>query len=130
MNAPTSLPDIQVSVEVKHLPQYSGGSRQLFAYLIRIENISPDSWQLLSRFWRITDALGRETVVEGEGVVGQQPVLPPQGVYVYDSLVTVEAAPARMEGHYIFQDAWGNTGRAEIAPFVLEVPSAGGRVLN
>lgn len=135
MTPPTPLPDIHIKVDVQYLAPFSKPdakpARHLFAYIIRIENHSADSWQLLRRHWHVTDGLGRVTDVEGEGVVGKQPILPPQGVYVYDSLVTLEAAPGRMEGHYIFRDAWGKLGRADIAPFVLALPEGeGGRVLN
>ncbi len=128
-----SLPEIDVRVQVstKYLPQHSSAARQFFAYVVHIENHTPDSWQLLRRVWYITDALDRQTVVEGEGVIGQQPILPPQGVYIYDSLVTLEAAPGRMKGHYILQDAWGHLGRANIATFALQVPGwEHNRVLN
>lgn len=125
------LHEIRVLVEVRHIAAYSTPQRQLFAYIIRIENHSETSWQLLRRTWRITDALGRETVVEGEGVVGQQPVIAPRGVYIYDSLVTLEAAPGRMGGEYLLQDAWGGLGRAEVGTFVLEAGQGSGeRVLN
>ena len=69
-----------------------------------------------------------ETLVDGEGVVGEQPVIPPGGHFVYDSFVTVEATPGRMGGHYVMQDAWGGHVQVPIEPFVLDVP--GTRVLN
>ena len=69
-----------------------------------------------------------ETVVDGEGVVGEQPVIPPGGAFVYDSFVTVQDTPGRMAGHYLMQDAWGVRAQVPIPPFVLEVP--GERTLN
>lgn len=127
MSQPDS-PDVSVQVEVSYLPAHSTPGRRVFAYVIRIENHSEDTWQLLARHWDIVDAGGRETAVDGEGVVGEQPVIPPGGTFVYDSFVTVQATPGRMSGHYVMQDAWGERVRVPIPAFVLEVP--GERVLN
>ena len=126
--APLPAPDIQVEVDVTHLPTHSTPGRQVFTYVIRIENRSDQTWQLLARHWDIVDAGGRETAVDGEGVVGEQPVIPPGGRFVYDSFVTLEATPGRMGGHYVMQDAWGAQAEVPIPPFMLEVP--GERTLN
>ncbi len=115
-------------MNVFHLSAHSTPGRQVFTYVIRIENHSEETWQLLARHWQIVDAGGRQTVVDGEGVVGEQPVIPPGGVFVYDSFVTVQDTPGRMEGHYVMQDAWGMRAQVPILPFVLEVP--GERMLN
>ena len=132
MNRPsapdTPLPDVRVSVEVQHLAGHSTPGRQLFTYLIRIENHSDQTWKLVARHWDIIDATGRETVVDGEGVVGEQPVIAPGGHFVYDSFVTVEATPGRMGGYYVMQDAWGVSVQVPIPDFVLDLP--GTRVLN
>ncbi len=121
-------PGIQVSVHVTHLAAQSTRERRVFSYVIRIENRSDQTWQLLTRHWDILDALGRETQVDGDGVVGEQPVIPPGGIFVYDSFVTVEAVPGRMGGYYVMQDAWGARAQVPIPPFMLDVP--GERTLN
>ena len=121
-------PDIDVVVEVQHLPAHSSPERQLFTYVITVHNRSDQTWQLTARHWEIVDATGRVTVVDGEGVVGEEPVLPPGGSFTYDSFVTLEATPGRMGGHYAVQDAWGVRAHVPIPAFVLEVP--GERVLN
>jgi len=126
--APDAAPDVRVQVDVSHLPAHSTPMRQVFAYVIRIENHSDQTWQLLARHWDILDASGRETVVDGEGVVGEQPLNTPGGAFVYDSFVTVQDTPGRMAGHYVMQDAWGARAQVPILPFVLEVP--GQRTLN
>lgn len=128
MTSPADGPDLRVTVDVRHLPAHSTPERRVFAYVVRIENRSDETWQLLTRHWDIVDASGRETVVDGDGVVGQQPLLGPGGVFVYDSFVTVQDTPGRMSGHYVMGDAWGERTRVPIPPFVLEVP--GERVLN
>lgn len=124
-----SPPDVRVSVEVSYLAAHSAPGRHLFAYVVRIENHSGDTWQLLARHWDIVDGAGRHTVVDGEGVVGERPVLAPGGVFVYDSLVTLEDPPGQMSGHYVMQDAWGVRARVPIPAFGL-VGEVGGRTLN
>ncbi|UBV41675.1 Co2+/Mg2+ efflux protein ApaG [Deinococcus taeanensis] len=121
-------PDVHVQVEIQHLAAHSTPERQLFTYVIRIENRSGDTWKLLARHWDIIDAHGQTTSVDGEGVVGEQPVLPPGGTFVYDSFVTLQTTPGRMSGHYVMQDAWGQTAHVPIPAFRLDVP--GTRTLN
>ena len=125
---PEATPDFRVSVQVTHLAAQSTPARRVFTYVIRIENRSDQSWQLRARHWDIVDALGHEINVDGDGVVGQQPIIPPGGTFVYDSFVTVEATPGRMGGHYVMQDAWGARARVPVPTFMLDVP--GERTLN
>ncbi|MBL4604636.1 MAG: Co2+/Mg2+ efflux protein ApaG [Flavobacteriaceae bacterium] len=56
-----------------------------FSYYITIENKSPDTVKLTDRHWRILDSLNATEIVEGEGVVGQTPVLEPHDTYTYKS---------------------------------------------
>ena len=124
-------PDISVTVQVQHVPSHSTPQRQLFAYFVTIENRTDDSWKLLRRHWNITSGDGRQFTVEGEGVVGEQPVLAPGAQYTYNSFVTLDALPGRMEGHYLMGDAWGQTAQVPIPPFRLDVlPTGGERWLN
>ena len=124
-------PDIRVTVRTLHLPQHSRPDRTVFAYFVRIENHADLTYRLMRRFWRVMDGRGAVTEVEGEGVVGETPLLAPGGVFEYDSLVTIEVPPGRMSGHYEFQDAWGERLNVPIPEFMLD---AGGgardRVLN
>ena len=129
-----AAPDIRVQVNVQYMADHSTPERHLFMYVIHIENRSDDTWQLLARHWDIMDATGRVTRVDGEGVVGEQPVLPPGGSFTYDSFVTVEATPASIRalptarpvvsqpppglaGSIIFMAvaAWADSGRAPAA---------------
>jgi ApaG protein len=125
---PDCVPDIRVSVQVTHLAAQSTPERRVFSYVIRVENRSDQTWQLLARHWDIVDARGHEIRVDGDGVVGEQPVIPPGGAFVYDSFVTLEATPGRMGGHYTMQDAWGARAKVPVPPFMLDVP--GERTLN
>jgi ApaG protein len=82
-----STRSITVTVEPSYLEDDSTPAKHEFrwAYRVRIENRSKGTVQLLSRYWRITDALGRIQEVHGPGVVGEQPVLEPGHAFEYQS---------------------------------------------
>ena len=76
----TTITDgVKVSVETQFQPEYSNpqGDHFMFAYKINIENLSDTTVQLLRRHWDIFDSNGIHREVEGEGVVGEQPVIEP-----------------------------------------------------
>ncbi len=74
--------------------------RYVWAYRVTIENHGERTVQLLSRSWRITDARGRTFLVEGEGVVGEQPVLEPGEAFEYTSGTPLETPSGFMTGQY------------------------------
>lgn len=97
--------------------------RFVFAYTVTIRNLGRMPVQLLSRYWRITNGNGRETEVQGEGVVGVQPHIEPGNDYQYTSGAVIETPMGTMEGHYEMIDAQGNALRVEIPVFRLAVPT-------
>ena len=74
-----------VRVSVSFLPEQSepASGRWFWAYHIRLENEGDQEVQLLTRRWVITDGRGARHTVEGEGVVGEQPVIAPGQSYDY-----------------------------------------------
>ncbi|MDX2285122.1 MAG: Co2+/Mg2+ efflux protein ApaG [Bacteroidia bacterium] len=117
---------IRVTVRSEYAPHESSPGHQyfVFSYEIEIANESRSPVQLLSREWRITDALGVKRLVQGEGVVGQQPVIAPGASYRYVSGCHFETPVGRMEGFYLMlrQD---NAARFEvqIPAFVMALPA-------
>ncbi|MEL6772556.1 MAG: Co2+/Mg2+ efflux protein ApaG [Bacteroidota bacterium] len=95
------------------------GGRFVFAYFVRIENDAHGEVQLLRRHWIITDSTGKRTEVEGEGVVGEQPVLAPGDVHEYQSFCVLETFTGTMEGCYLMQRENGERFRAQIPRFHL-----------
>ncbi len=93
---------VKVSVETEYQPSYSSPSQYhyVFTYRITIENKSEFTIQLLRRHWHIFDAgfLSRE--VEGDGVVGQQPVLEPGQSHQYVSGCNLKSGIGKMVGTY------------------------------
>lgn len=75
-------------------------SHFLFTYKIMIENRSEYSVQLLRRHWFIFDSNGEHREVEGDGVVGQQPVLMPNEIYEYESACNLTTDMGKMRGIY------------------------------
>ena len=98
---------IRVTVRPSYLPHQSQPLRGhfVFAYFVRLENISRQSMQLVSRYWLIHDSGGEDIEVEGEGVVGEQPVIPPGRVHEYQSFCVLRSPSGHMEGHYNFVGA-------------------------
>jgi ApaG protein len=110
---------IRVSVRPAFLPERSTPQQFVFAYFVRIENVGDRTAQLLSRRWLIHDSIGEETVVEGEGVVGEQPVLGRGQVHEYQSFCVLRSPSGYMEGEYFFQGTDGTRFAAEIPRFHL-----------
>jgi ApaG protein len=71
-----------------------------FSYSITIENQSSDTVQLISRHWNIFDSLSDLETVDGEGVVGEKPIIAPKQSYTYNSHCLLSSAIGAMNGHY------------------------------
>ncbi len=93
---------IKVTVETEYQPSYSSPSQYhyVFTYRITIENQSEFTIQLLRRRWHIYDAGFQSREVEGEGVVGQQPVLEPGQAHQYVSGCNLKSGIGKMVGTY------------------------------
>jgi ApaG protein len=97
---------VEVSVETFYQADYSNplNHEYMFAYRITIENHNAFTIQLLRRHWYIFDSNGEHREVEGEGVVGVQPVLKPGENYQYVSGCNLRTEMGRMYGHYQMQN--------------------------
>jgi ApaG protein len=91
----------------------------VFAYFIRIENNSSQTAQLMRRQWFIRHSSGRTEEVEGEGVVGKQPVIRPGEAHEYNSYCILETLEGSMEGTYLMQREHGESFRVTIPKFTL-----------
>ncbi|MEW6575508.1 MAG: Co2+/Mg2+ efflux protein ApaG [Pseudomonadota bacterium] len=98
-------------------------NRWFWSYHIRIENHRDDPVQLLTRHWKITDGHGSVNHVDGDGVVGEQPLLKPGGSHDYVSGCPLSTPSGIMEGHYRFIRADGSTFLVEIPRFKLVAPA-------
>ena len=94
--------------------------RFVFSYAVRIENVGGSAAQLTHRVWRIHDSGGEDQEVQGEGVVGKQPVIPSGGVHEYESFCILKGPKGAMEGAYRFEREDGSAFAAQIPAFELD----------
>jgi len=122
---------IEVLVEPEFLPERSSPeNRQFFwAYSIVIVNEGSETVQLKTRHWIITDGLGQQQEVRGEGVVGEQPVIAPGERYEYTSGVPLTTPSGFMTGSYQMVTESGEKFDLAIPLFSLDSPD-GKRTLN
>ncbi len=116
--------DITVRVAVSFLPEQSRieAGKWFWAYHIRIENGSNQAAQLLYRHWRISDARGAVNLVDGPGVVGEQPLLQPGQSHDYVSGCPLPTPSGNMQGHFDFRLADGSMIEVAIPFFPLAAP--------
>ena len=117
--------NIEVKVETEYLPEQSSpeNDRFVFAYHITISNCGNESAQLLRRHWIITDGNQKIEEVQGDGVVGQQPLILPGEAYEYSSGTIMKTSVGSMHGYYEMVDSTGNTFKAFIPAFTLALPN-------
>ena len=115
---------IQIDVRTAYLPGQSepGQNRYVFAYTITITNSGSVPARLVTRHWVITDANEQKREVHGEGVVGEQPYLPPGTSFQYTSGTILETPVGTMSGSYQMIADDGTAFDAEIPSFTLSIP--------
>lgn len=89
----------------------------VWAYQVQITNHCRVTVRLLRRTWRITDAHGRMQVVQGDGVIGEQPLLEPGESFEYTSGTPLETSSGIMVGVYHMIEA------ASAVPFDVDIPA-------
>lgn len=116
---------VKISVETVYQPEYSnpGNDHYMFAYKISIENLSDYSVQLMRRHWLIFDSNGSHREVEGEGVVGLQPVIEPGSSHEYVSGCNLKTDMGSMKGSYEMRRLVDDEGfKVQIPEFFMIAP--------
>jgi len=96
---------VKVSVE----PYYEGnfesqeGNVDVFTYNVIIENKSEYTIKLLKRHWLVQDAADYDYEIEGNGVIGEQPILCPGERHSYQSGSQLKCPIGSMKGEYLFK---------------------------
>jgi ApaG protein len=113
--------DISVRVAVSFLAEQSdpAADRWFWSYHVRIENASDRAVQLLSRSWRIVDGRGTVHEVQGEGVVGEMPLIAPGASFDYVSGCPLDTPTGTMAGSYRMVDEDGTAFDVTIPKFQL-----------
>lgn len=76
-----------------------------FVYFINVINDSSQQVTLYGRKWFVREHTGELTVLEGEGIVGQRPVLPPKDRFSYNSYHVVAGSGAAWGAFYGISDS-------------------------
>jgi len=115
---------ITVTVEPEFLDDQSDPEdhRYVWAYHVRIENQGSQTVQLKSRYWHITDEMGKVQEVSGAGVIGEQPFLSSGQSFEYTSGTPLSTPSGIMRGHYVMEDETGTVFEATIPAFSLDCP--------
>lgn len=78
----------------------SDENNYVWQYDILIENLGKEEIQLVSRYWKIVDSGGTVKEIEGEGVVGQKPILKPGEKFNYSSHANLRTPSGIMLGKF------------------------------
>ncbi|MFQ6018791.1 MAG: Co2+/Mg2+ efflux protein ApaG [Kiloniellaceae bacterium] len=115
---------IRVTVKPIYLEDQSSPADNHFvwAYQVRIENLGNDTVQLLNRYWRITDSMGRVQEVRGAGVVGEQPTLGPGESFEYTSGTPLPTPSGIMVGTYEMETQSGERFDVAVPACSLDSP--------
>lgn len=104
----------------------------LFWYKVAIFNEGTEPVQVIARMWEIEKCRGEKEVVQGAGVIGTQPIIPPGEVFTYKSACPLKVFPPRgkriignMSGTYTL--CKGNMGQhnftVKVSKFNFILPS-------
>jgi ApaG protein len=123
-NSEATTRNIRVRVQAQYDPTRSSPqqSQWFFLYTVKITNEGPDTVQLISRHWIITDGMEHVEEVRGPGVVGNQPVLKPGQNFEYTSGCPLTTPFGSMHGTYQMINQSSEKFDIEIAPFTLTEP--------
>ena len=115
---------ITVSVTPKYDEESSipHNGQYVWEYKVKIKNNSSHSIQLLRRHWIVVDTNGVMQEVEGEGVVGVQPILKPGEYFKYASSVQINSGSGVMMGSYEMMKEGGETIEVKVPSFSLDSP--------
>jgi len=112
---------VNITVETFYQSAQSNplSSEYIFAYRITIENLGPVAVKLLRRHWHIADSNGTFREVEGEGVVGQQPIIEPGG----HSACNLRTDIGKMWGTYQMENLYNKSlFEVKIPEFLMTAP--------
>ncbi|PIR39482.1 MAG: Co2+/Mg2+ efflux protein ApaG [Alphaproteobacteria bacterium CG11_big_fil_rev_8_21_14_0_20_39_49] len=119
---------ISHNIEVTVTPEYEDEQSSpmdnffIWEYNIRIKNNSSDIVQLLRRHWVLVDDKGQMQEIDGDGVIGLQPVLKQGEEFEYSSSVHLTESSGVMMGSYDMVKMDGEMIIVEIPPFSLDCP--------
>ena len=116
---------IKISVETKFEGSFLKENilNHAFIYFITIENQSKNVVQLLSRHWKIREAINRSQFINRVGTVGKKPIINPGESHTYQSGTLITSTMGSMSGTFIMINfTTARKFNIEIPYFKLNVP--------
>jgi len=119
------IEELATQISIEACPKYEKkqhlkGAQYVYSYHISIVNHSNYTVQLQRRYWLITDGLDNEREVEGDGVIGQMPVLKPGEKFEYESWCPLMSEYGFMKGFYTFEElSTRSTFQVDVPQMVL-----------
>ncbi len=117
---------IEISVKTHYFALQSDPKKNyyFFIYEISITNKSDYTVKLLNRHWEIKDAFGETREVDGEGVVGETPIIEPGESFKYNSGCNFSTELGKMKGYYTMEKLVDQSKFKVLIPeFLMVVPS-------
>lgn len=117
---------IEITVETRYFADQSSPKEGVyfFVYFITIINKSDYTVQLQKRHWDIVDSNGSSRTIDGDGVVGEHPILEPGETYTYNSGCDFETDIGKMSGYYTMERLMDKTSfEVRIPEFTMIVPA-------
>jgi ApaG protein len=110
---------VQVTVTPIFLPDQSLPKKDIYvwAYNVEISNLGKSTIKLLRRHWEVIDSEGHISIVEGDGVVGEQPIIKPKESYKYSSGTFLNTGSGVMKGYYTISKG------IKKKEFLVEIPT-------
>ncbi len=93
--------------------------KYVYSYEVTITNTNNFPVRLTKRKWRIFDASGNISFVQGDGVIGLSPVIQPGASHQYNSWAQIQAPLGTMSGSYLMEKENGDSFWVEIPEFDL-----------
>lgn len=109
MHIPVEGTDMNITIRVERAfqPSYSDPIKHefMFAYRIVIKNNNPFAVMVRSRQWNVFDSNWEERIIEGDGVLGMQPVIAAAGgEFDYVSGCNLHSEIGQMQGQYTMEN--------------------------
>ncbi len=117
---------IEITVRNRYYAEHSDpkSNHYFFVYEIAITNKTDYTVKLIKRHWDIVDGYGESRVVDGEGVVGETPIIEPGETFVYNSGCDFSTEFGKMSGHYVMQKLIDNSMFNVLIPeFLMVLPA-------
>jgi len=118
------LPGLRVTVDkvVHHRDaNFPPETPHAFVYFLTISNLSQETVKLLGRKWILRGRDGQTEIVEGDGIVGETPTLPPGEKFSYNSY-HLAGGPVSAEGSFHGTTLGGERVFTRIPAFEMTPP--------